>query len=241
MIPRQVAVGPAVIDEVEAGTPAAQAGLQSGDTILELNDERIKNVQEAGRLIRLTTNLLYLASADAGREPERRPVELDVLFLEVYRQTKDLRPDVRLSLGNEDQVTVVGDRDLLKQMLLNLAENAVKYSPPSGQVTLSLFKSDGQARVVVEDTGPGIAPEHLPHIFERFYRGDDRTKMGGSGLGLAIARWVATAHGGEIDVKSTVGRGSTFSVVLPFVDTTGPNPAVKPQPESFNGEGDAGP
>ena len=195
---------------------------------------------ETGRLIRLTTNLLYLASADAGRQPERWPVDLDVLCLEVYRQVKDLRSDVRLRLGNEDQVTVAGDRDLLKQMLLNLAENAVKYSPPSGQVTLSLFKSDGQAKIVVEDTGPGIPPEHLPHIFERFYRGDDRTKMGGSGLGLAIAKWVVTAHGGEIDVKSAVGRGSTFSVVLPLVDTTGPKPAAEPQPSPLDREGDAG-
>ncbi len=171
---------------------------------------------ETSRLIRLTTNLLYLASADAGREPERRMVELDVLCLEVYGQVRDLRPDVGVRLGNEDQVTVVGDRDLLKQMVINLTENAVKYSPPGGSVTLSLFKDDDQARIVVEDTGPGIPPEHLPHIFERFYRGGDRGKTGGSGLGLAIAKWVAQAHGGDLSVESAVGRGSSFRVVLPM-------------------------
>jgi signal transduction histidine kinase len=171
---------------------------------------------ETGRLIRLTTNLLYLASADAGREPERRTVELDVLCLEVYRQMKDLRSDVILRLGNEDQVTVVGDRDLLKQMVVNLAENAMKYSAPGGVVTLSLVKSHGQARILVEDTGPGIPPEHLPHIFERFYRGDDRGKTGGSGVGLAIARWVASVHGGDVTVESVIGQGSTFRVALPL-------------------------
>jgi signal transduction histidine kinase len=89
---------------------------------------------ETGRLIRLTTNLLYMASADSGRQAERRPVELDVVCLEVYRQVKDLRADV--GVRNEDQLTVMGDRDLLKQMLLNLAENAVKYSQREGSVTL---------------------------------------------------------------------------------------------------------
>lgn len=171
---------------------------------------------ETARLIRLTNNLLYLASADAGRQPERRSVELDTLCLEVYRQTKDLRPEVKLRLGKEDQVRVLGDRDLLKQMLLNIMENAVKYSRPGDQVTLSLSMSDGQARIMVEDTGPGIPSELLPHIFDRFYRGSNRSKLGGSGLGLAIAKWVATAHGGRIEVESEVGRGSTFRAILPM-------------------------
>jgi two-component system OmpR family sensor kinase len=180
---------------------------------------------ETARLIRLTTNLLYLASADAGREPERRPVELDVLCLEVYRQAKELRPDVKVRLGSEDQVRVMGDRDLLKQMVLNITENAVKYSPPGGRVTLSLSKNGGQAMIVVEDTGPGIPPEQLPHVFERFFRGDDRGKMGGSGLGLAIAQWVATAHNGEIRVESELGRGSTFSAIIPIEnDMSGDTP-----------------
>lgn len=177
---------------------------------------------ETGRLIRLTTNLLYMASADAGRQVERRPVELDVICLEVYRQVKDLRPDVGVRLGDEDELTVLGDRDLLKQMVLNLAENAVKYSPRQGRVTLSLLRTDGKARIVIEDTGPGIPPDQLAHIFERFYRGNNRGRTGGSGLGLAIASWVAQAHGGNIDVQTQVGRGSTFSVVLPLGDSAEP-------------------
>ncbi|OGR95945.1 MAG: hypothetical protein A2V88_10185 [Elusimicrobia bacterium RBG_16_66_12] len=175
---------------------------------------------ETGRLIRLTNNLLYMASADVGREAERRPVELDIVCLEVYRQARDLRPDVKMRLGNEDQVTVMGDRDLLKQMILNLVENGVKYTRSGGRVTLSLFKRDGQAAIVVEDTGPGIPAEHLPHIFDRFYRAGNQDKSG-TGLGLAIARWIADCHGGTIEVKSKVGRGSVFTVHLPLEESSG--------------------
>ena len=173
---------------------------------------------EVSRLIRLTSNLLYLAHAEAGRELDRRPVELDTLCLEVYRQTKDLRSDIRYRLGNEDQVTVVGDRDLLKQMLLNLVDNSLKYTPAGGEVTLSLYRDDTHARLEVRDTGPGIEPDQIPLIFQRFYRGKDREKSGkgGAGIGLAISDWIVKAHGGEILVTSEPGKGSVFTVVLPL-------------------------
>jgi signal transduction histidine kinase len=109
-------------------------------------------------------------------------------------------------------------------MILNLIENGVKYSPSGGQVTLSLHKRDGRAEVVVEDNGPGIAEEHLPHIFDRFYRGDSRN-TGGSGLGLSIARWIADSHGGTIGVKSDVGKGTVFTVSLPLGDGATGGPA----------------
>jgi signal transduction histidine kinase len=176
---------------------------------------------EVARLIRLTSNLLYMASADAGREPERRPVELDVLCLEVLRQSRDLRHDVKVALGNEDQVTVLGDRDQLKQMVLNLVENAIKYTPAGGEVTLSLSKNATHAEMLVKDTGPGIPPEVLPHIFQRLYRGNQRGLLGGTGLGLAIADRIARAHGGEIKVRSEVGKGSAFTVSLPIASAGG--------------------
>lgn len=169
---------------------------------------------EVGRLIRLTSNLLYLAHADAGRELDRRPVELDLLCLEVYRQTKDLKPEVRFRLGHEDQVTLVGDHDLLKQLILNLVDNGMKYTPAGGQVVLSLYRDESQARIVVEDSGPGIPAEDVPLIFQRFYRRE--SGAGGAGIGLAISRWIAEAHGGRIEVESEVGRGSRFIVLLPL-------------------------
>lgn len=171
---------------------------------------------EVSRLIRLTSNLLYIAAAEAGRQPERRPVELDVICLEVVRQSRDLRPDVKLTLAHEDQLTVMGDRDQLKQMVLNLVENAMKYTPAGGNVTLGLYRNRSEAHVRVKDTGPGIPADMLPHIFERFYRGSQRSMMGGTGLGLAIADRIARAHSGSIAVESEVGRGSTFTVRLPM-------------------------
>ena len=198
----------------------------SGNIDVMLMDDRLdaevrgvleRMSSEVGRLIRLTSNLLYLAASDAGREPERRPVEMDVVCLEVLRHSRHLRPDVKLNLGHEDQAIVLGDRDQLKQMVLNLVENGMKYSSEGGEVILALYKSDSSARIVVADTGPGITPEVLSHIFERFYRGEDRARKGGSGLGLAIADRIARSHGGSIKVESEVGRGSTFSVTLPLL------------------------
>ena len=200
--------------------------------------ERISS--EVARLIRLTANLLYVASADVGREPERRPVELDVLCLEVYRQARDLRDDVKLTLGGEDQVIVMGDRDLLKQMVLNLVDNGLKYARSGGHVSLNLARDGDTARIVVADDGPGIAPEALPHIFERFYRGEDRRRKGGTGLGLAIADWVARSHGGRIDVESELGHGSKFTVALPIAQEEpaeggGKEPARAPEEQPASG------
>lgn len=189
--------------------------LMSRDLDPEMREHMERMSVEIGRLIRLTNNLLYLASADVGRVPERRSVELNVLCQEVYAQLKDLRPEVSLRVGRDDEATVVGDRDLLKQMLLNLVENGIKYVSAGGNVTLSAYSEEAEARLVVEDDGPGIPPEIQPRIFERFFQGENRGK-GGAGIGLAIARWVAVAHGGDIAVESEVGKGSTFVVTLPL-------------------------
>ena len=116
-----------------------------------------------------------------------------------------------------DKVGARGDGDLLKQLLLNLVDNAIAYTPPGGRVELSLDVDGAWARLSVRDTGSGIPPEDLERIFERFYRLDEaRTRRsGGAGLGLAIARWIAEAHGGHIAVESAVGQGSVFTLVLP--------------------------
>ncbi len=171
---------------------------------------------ETARMRRLVSDLLLLAQADAGLQLHRQPVEMDTLLLEIYRQAQVMAGDVTVRLGAEDQAVVLGDADRLKQLLLNLVVNALKYTPAGGEVTLTLKRSHGWVQVTVADTGLGIAAEDLPHIFDRFYRADrSRGRSGGSGLGLSIAQWIAQAHGGRIEVESTVGVGSTFTVWLP--------------------------
>ena len=172
---------------------------------------------ETERMARLINDLLLLAQADAGITIQRVPVELDTLLLDVYRQARVIADGVQVSLGHEDQAIIPGDPDRLRQLLMNLVDNAIKYTPEGGRVTLSLYREDGWVRIQVADTGIGIPPEDLPHIFERFYRVDKARsrEKGGTGLGLSIARWIAEAHGGRIEVESQVGKGTTFTVWLP--------------------------
>lgn len=184
----------------------------------EARREAIRAIEaEVSAMSRLVADLLLLAQADAGVKLEFRPVELDTLLLDVYRQAQTLSQGVKVRLGEEDQALVMGDPDRLRQLLLNLVDNALKYTPPGGEVTLSLQREPGWVCISVSDTGIGIPPEDLPHIFERFYRSDKaRTRgRGGTGLGLAIAKWIAEAHNGRITVESAPNKGSTFTVWLP--------------------------
>ncbi|PDW01995.1 sensor histidine kinase [Candidatus Viridilinea mediisalina] len=177
--------------------------------------------RETARLIRMVNDLLLLAQSDAFAQQHREPVELDTLLLEVYRELRPLAGDVGLRIGAEDQVTVCGDRDRLKQALLNLGVNALQYTPPGGTVTLALECHEELACLSIADTGVGIAEADLPHIFERFYRADRaRTRhSGGAGLGLSIVKRVAEAHQGHATVASIAGQGSTFAIWLPLNGT----------------------
>lgn len=179
--------------------------------------------RETQRLSRVVSDLLLLAQADAGQTLERQPVEMATLLLEVYQQARVMADGVNVSLGHEDQGLVAGDPDRLREMLLNLVDNALKYTPEGGKVTLSLYYNKPWIQVSVTDTGPGIPPEDLAHVFERFYRVKTiKPRPGqspGTGLGLAIAKWIAEQHGGHITVESHLGKGSTFTAWLPAVET----------------------
>ena len=144
---------------------------------------------------------------------------------------------VEVRLGHENQAVVAGDVDRLRQLLLNLVDNAIKYTPPGGQVTLSLYNDPEWVRVDVADNGIGIPAEDLqpgqdgrPRIFKHFYRSESSRsrEQGGTGLGLSIAWWIVQAHGGQITVDSTIGEGSTFSVVLPSHVQSATSPAFCP-------------
>ncbi|PDV98725.1 sensor histidine kinase [Candidatus Chloroploca asiatica] len=185
----------------------------------ELATEAVIDMRrETGRLIRMVNDLLLLAQSDAHVELRCELVELDTLVLEVYRELRPLAQGVHLRIGNEDQVTVKGDRDRLKQALLNLGVNALQYTPQGGSVTLSLEQRDGFACLSVADTGIGIEETELAHVFARFYRADQSRSRhsGGAGLGLSIVKRVAEAHQGYATVASQPGRGSTFAIWLPL-------------------------
>jgi len=188
-----------------------------------LDEESLTSIdQEAGRLTRLVGGLLLLAQAESGSVSlNMKPVELDTLILEVFHEMKVLAGEkIKLHLTEIDQVQVNGDRDRLKQVLLNLVGNAIQYTPQNGDVFLSLGIVAEQARLIIRDTGPGIPAEDLPHIFERFYRAEKsrtRGKTTGFGLGLSIAHWIVDKHGGRIEVDSKDGQGTTFCIWLPLL------------------------
>lgn len=177
--------------------------------------------EEVDRLIRLVGSLLTLAKADAGQIPiASEAVRLGELITAAVEQVRPVVRqrglDVRVEPGPD--VTLQADEDLLLQLLLNLLDNAVKYTPAGGHVTVG-WSLDGQhVELWVRDTGIGIASEHLPHIFARFYRVDEARSRaeGGAGLGLSICRWIAEAHGGSVSVQSVPAQGTAFMVKLPL-------------------------
>jgi signal transduction histidine kinase len=176
-------------------------------------------------MARMVADLLTLARADAGIALKRQLVELDAVVLEAFHAARQLAHGQELTLAPFEPVSVDGDEDRLKQLLLILLDNAIKYTPEQGEVTLGLQRTETGAEIVVSDTGVGIAAADLPHIFERFYRADPARNRcsGGSGLGLSIARWIVEQHQGRISVQSQPGQGTAFTVQLPF-HLTLPNP-----------------
>lgn len=181
---------------------------------------------ETERMTRLVGDLLVLAQADSGNLPlERRPVDLDGLLLEVCREVQVIAGQVHVAVGEIDQARVIGDRDRLKQVILNLVTNAIKYTPPGGRVILGLAHVQRWARLTVSDTGIGLPAEELPRIFDRFYRVDKaRTRaQGGAGLGLSIAQRIVQMHGGRLEAASDgPDKGATFSVWLPLAPEAKP-------------------
>ena len=178
-------------------------------------------LRESTRLGNLVAKLLLLARADSNQEElDLQPLELADLAGDVitrFQPMADLQ-GVRLTLTAASPLPVTGDRDRLIQLLVILLDNAVKHTPSGGSVNLSFQSHSGQARLVLTDTGCGISPQDLPHIFDRFYRADT-ARSGperGSGLGLSIARWIAESHRGSIKAQSVPGKGTTFTVTLPL-------------------------
>lgn len=171
--------------------------------------------EESERMSRLINDLLVLARADAGRVLRSEPVAVQPVVEDLCRNARLLAPGRLIECSAREGVVIQGDPDALKQVLLILLDNALKFTPPAGYVSISAREAGDHASIEVKDTGVGIAPDALPHIFERFYRGDASRTGAGAGLGLSIARTLVQAQGGTLGVQSTLGRGSTFTVTLP--------------------------
>ncbi|MEE9286405.1 MAG: ATP-binding protein [Dehalococcoidia bacterium] len=207
-----------------SGELLARHGSQRVDENRHLVEGIVAETEYLGGLV---SGLLTLAQSDAGRLSLRRePLDLDALVRSVCHDASPLAESNGLELAcltDGGAAVVNGDRERLRQLLLLLLDNAFKYTPNEGRVDVSLTADGGDARLAIADTGSGIEPEHLEHVFDRFYRADATRgrEAGGSGLGLSIAKALVEAHDGGISVESVVGRGTTVRVRLPLAQRAG--------------------
>ena len=203
-------------------------------------------LQQAERLTRLVEQLLDLSRLESGDVPlELEPVEIAPLVQRVVSEVEVAWPDQARAITVSNEVPtqlppVAADRERIHQVLFNLLDNAFRFTPAGGRVTVRAVRDNGSCEVSVEDTGPGIPKEHIPLVFERFYRVDPSRSRndGGTGIGLAIARSVVEAHGGRIWAESVTGRGSTFRFVLPLGGP--PRPEVRPGGPAVTGTAGGG-
>jgi heavy metal sensor kinase len=198
----------------------AEVALTRSRPAEELREVIEDSLEHYDRLARITEDLLLLARADAGQQVVRcEPVRFDLAVknaIDLYRPLAYER-GINLTFANKVNVWCRGDATRLRQLVGNLIDNAIKYSDKDGSVTVALGCANGLAGLSITDTGQGIPPEHLPRIFDRFYRADQARSASrrGAGLGLSICKMIADAHGGEIRVSSTPGSGTTVAVAIP--------------------------
>jgi len=178
----------------------------------EQEDILIDMVEESDRLIRLVNELLLLAHADAGRSLAKEKVALQPLIENVIRQARHLDASRKINLDIETGLSILGDRDALKQVMMIILDNAIKYS--RGDITLSVREIENHNEIRIQDQGLGIPSDELSHIFERFYRPEENRTIPGFGLGLPIAKSLVEGMGGSISVQSQVGNGTNITILF---------------------------
>lgn len=199
----------------------AELMLRHPQLTIQEQSHRINTImKESSRMTKLIASLLTLARSDADKaELQVAPVDFSEMVEMVAEHFKPLEElnKVSLTVQIKPAIELMADRERLHQLVVILLDNAFKYTSEGGKILLSCDKDDKSAILVVQDTGCGIAAEHLPHIFDRFFRGDKARSRdkGGTGLGLAIAKWIVEKHGGKIAVESS-GKGTTFQVSIPI-------------------------
>jgi heavy metal sensor kinase len=221
----------AMAHEIRTPLAAIRADMELSLTRMRTPEEHRDNmasqIEEIDKLTHLLGELLTLSRAEAGElVVAHNPVPLpDVCrsVVEAFEPVAQAK-DISLTFDCARAATILGDYGWMERLLINLVDNAIKFTQPGGHVRVRLTRSGRKAALVVQDSGAGIAPDALPHVFDRFYQADSaRSAHDGAGLGLALAKWIADRHSGTIDVASRPGCGSTFTVNLPLETSGVPN------------------
>jgi two-component system OmpR family sensor kinase len=211
------------------------------ETEAQLRDAMRRIEEDATRTGHMVEDLLMLARLDQGRPLERNRVDLVQVSADAIVNASLIQPDREIELDAPASVVVRGDEDRLRQVVANLLENALVYTPETAGITVRLFADESRAILEVVDEGAGIPAEHLDRIFERFYRVDpSRSRStGGTGLGLSIVASIVEAHGGKVSVSSEKGRGTVFRVQLPTEVEGSSSPAGRSAVDALDAELDA--
>jgi len=195
----------------------AQVTLTRDRTAAEYRETLESTIGECERLSRIVDNLLFVARVDAAREPiarKRFDARKAVEKIAAFYQTIADDHHVTISCSGEGQI--YADPDLFERAVGNLLDNALRFTPENGSIQIALCQRGGDSEVAISDTGSGIAPEHLPRVFDRFYRAESSRSSDGAGLGLALVKSIVDLHGGSATIQSQVGHGTTVKLILPF-------------------------
>jgi len=196
----------------------AEVTLTTSKSLSEYESMAASTVEECDRLLDMINTMLFISKTEAGLErPSRADVDIGALIRSACELFEPTAEDKHITLNCQapEKTFLLGDSRMLQRMLSNILDNAVKYTPPGGEVKVSVSEANRDIVITIHDTGIGISGADLTRIFERFYRGDQSRSEPGTGLGLSLARAIARAHGGDVTVTSELNQGSTFTIILP--------------------------
>jgi two-component system heavy metal sensor histidine kinase CusS len=194
-----------------------QVALARNRTADEYRETIESTVGECERLSRIVDNLLFVARVDAAREPiARKPFDARAAVEKITAFYHALADDRHIAIGCSGEGQIYADPDLFERAIGNLLDNALRFTPENGSIRIVLSERSGDFEVAVSDTGCGIAPEHLPRVFDRFYRAESSRSSDGAGLGLALVKSIVDLHGGSAIIESNMGRGTTVKLILPL-------------------------
>ena len=207
-----------------------EVALFTAQTSEQYRDAIVSSLQDIERLSQIVRALLLLSQAETGQVVlQKSPLDLPAVVRDITEQFEIPAEGAQVHLSAsvaDEPLTIEADRVQIERMLSNLLSNAMKFTPQGGEVCVKLSKRDNQAELVVEDTGVGIPADHLPHIFDRFYRVGSPSASAspekGLGLGLSFVAWIAKAHDGSVNVESEPGKGTRFIVRLPLSPASSP-------------------